>query len=134
MMQTATGAPAARKGATMPDRPETTLPPAVATDPLALVTVAPDAIVSRTLHRTAGGNVTLFAFDRGQFLSEHTAPFDALVLVLDGSLELVIGGEPVHATAGRMVRMPADVPHGLTALEPSRMLLVMLREPAAQGS
>ncbi len=110
------------------------LPPALATDPLELVAIAPEAIVSRTLHRTSGGNVTVFAFDRGQKLSEHTAPFDALVLVLDGRLELVIGGKPVAAGAGQMVRMPADVPHGLTALEPSRMLLVMLREQPPRES
>lgn len=117
----------------MSQKADSGLPASVATDPLELVSVAPDAIVSRTLHRTAGGNVTLFAFDRGQSLTEHTSPFDALVMVLEGSLELVIGGERVRTDAGRLVRMPANVPHGLTALEPSRMLLVMLKEPAAEG-
>jgi len=75
-----------------------------------------------------GGNVTLFAFDAGQELSEHTAPLDALVLVLEGALTLTIGGTPVRATPGTIVRMPASVPHAVYALEPTRMLLIMLRD------
>jgi quercetin dioxygenase-like cupin family protein len=70
----------------------------------------------------------LFAFDAGQELSEHTAPFDALVLVLEGALTLTIGGTPVRATPGTIVRMPASVPHAVYALEPTRMLLIMLRD------
>jgi quercetin dioxygenase-like cupin family protein len=79
------------------------------------------------LARTSGGNVTLFAFDAGQGLTEHTSPFDALVLVLEGALTLTIGGEHVRALPGTIVRMPATVPHAVEAPEPSRMLLVMLR-------
>lgn len=93
-----------------------------------LIKVADEAIVSRELARTSGGTVTLFAFDRGQELSEHTAPFDALVQVLDGELEITIDGEPSRLVAGEVILMPADIPHALAARAPSRMLLVMLRE------
>ncbi len=93
-----------------------------------LVRVGEGAIVSRVLARTTGGNVTLFAFDQGQGLSEHTAPFDALVQVVDGRLDLTIGENPVSLGAGEVVRMPANVPHALHAPEPARMLLTMLRE------
>lgn len=93
-----------------------------------LVDVAPGAIVSRVLAKSGGGNVTLFAFDQGQGLSEHTVPFDALVQVVDGSLELTIGGAELRVGGGEIVRMPADVPHALHAPEPSRMVLTMLRD------
>jgi quercetin dioxygenase-like cupin family protein len=93
-----------------------------------LVDVAEGAIVSRVLASSSGGTVTLFAFDRGQSLSEHSAPFDALVQVVDGSLELMIGGVDVRVNAGEIVRMPANVPHALQAPEPARMVLTMLRE------
>jgi quercetin dioxygenase-like cupin family protein len=94
-----------------------------------LVTPTERGIASRVLARTAGGNVTLFAFDAGQGLEEHTSPFDALVMVLEGALELRVGGAHVRATPGTIVRMPGGVPHALDAPEPARMLLVMLREP-----
>jgi len=93
-----------------------------------LVDVAPGAIVSRVLAKSGGGNVTLFAFDQGQGLSEHTAPFDALVQVVDGCLDLNIGGVEVRVAGGQIVRMPANVPHALHAAEPSRMVLTMLRD------
>ena len=96
-----------------------------------LIAPAPQGIASRVLAKTAGGNVTLFAFDAGEGLSEHTAPFDALVIVLNGSLTLTIGGQAVSAAPGTIVRMPAHVPHAVDATAPSRMLLIMLREPAA---
>jgi quercetin dioxygenase-like cupin family protein len=98
-----------------------------------LVQNAEGAIVSRVLAKTNGGSVTLFAFDAGQSLSEHTAPFDALVQVVDGRLDLVIGGAPVTVGPGEIVRMPADVPHSLQAPEPSRMLLTMLRDLKQEG-
>lgn len=94
-----------------------------------LIAPAPHGIASRVLAKTSGGNVTLFAFDAGEGLSEHTAPFDALVLVLDGNLALTIGGVAVDAGPGTIVRMPAKVPHGVDARDPARMLLIMLREP-----
>lgn len=95
-----------------------------------LITPTEQGIASRVLAKTSGGNVTLFAFDSAQGLTEHTSPFDALVLVLDGSIDLTIGGRAVHATPGTIVRMPADVPHALEASEPCRMLLIMLRDPS----
>ena len=74
------------------------------------------------------GNLTLFAFDAGQELTEHTPPFDALVIVLQGSLTLTIGGTPVHPTPGTIVRMPANVPHAVHAPEAALMLLLMLKD------
>ena len=88
----------------------------------------PGAIVSRTIAKTKGGSVTLFAFDAGQELSEHTAPFDAFVQVLDGSVELTIGGVKVVTRAGETTRMPAGVPHAVRAAEPFKMILTMVRE------
>jgi quercetin dioxygenase-like cupin family protein len=85
------------------------------------------AIVSRELVRKEAGTVTVFAFDRGQGLSEHTAPFDALVLVLDGEAEVSIGGVPRRVAAGEMIRMSANVPHALQAVERFKMLLIMIR-------
>ena len=73
------------------------------------------------------GTLTLFAFDAGQGLSEHTAPFDAAVHVLDGSAEVTIGGKAVHAAAGDLVVMPANVAHALQAKERFKMLLIMFR-------
>ena len=93
-----------------------------------LVAVAPAAIVSRVLARTSGGSVTLFAFAAGQELSEHTAPFDALVQVVDGRLEITIAGKPLSVGPSEVVVMPANVPHALRATEDSRMILTMLRE------
>ena len=98
-----------------------------------LITPTAQGIASRVLARTSGGNLTLFAFDEGQGLTEHTSPFDALVMVLEGALVLTIGGTPVRATPGTLVRMPADVPHAVEAPEPTRMLLIMLRSPSAGG-
>jgi quercetin dioxygenase-like cupin family protein len=111
----------------MSDRPA--VPPAQALPLSSLVTPTAHGIASRVLAKTAGGNVTLFAFDGGQGLEEHTSPFDALVLVQEGALELTIGGQSVRATPGTVVLMPGGVPHALEAPEPARMLLVMLREP-----
>ncbi len=96
-----------------------------------LVTPTAQGIASRVLARTAAGNITLFAFDAGEELSEHTAPFDALVLTLSGALVLTIGGREVRTIPQSLVLMPANVPHAVRAAEASRMLLVMLREPTA---
>lgn len=104
------------------------LPPATAVDLSEAVSYQDGAIVSRTLAKTKGGTVTLFAFDAGQALSEHTAPFDAIVHVLDGETELMINGESVPARAGQVVLMPAGVPHALNAHERVKFLLVMIRE------
>jgi quercetin dioxygenase-like cupin family protein len=93
----------------------------------ALVDYAEGSIVSRTLVDQDQGTLTLFAFDAGQSLSEHSAPYDAYVNVLDGAAELVIGGESVRASAGEIVLMPADVPHAVRAPERFKMMLVMIR-------
>lgn len=105
--------------------------PARAFAPAELLAMPDRGIASRVLAKTAGGNVTLFAFDTGEGLSEHTAPFDALVYVLEGSLGLVVGGQAVTAPAGTIVRLPAHVPHAVDAQLPARMLLIMLREAAS---
>jgi quercetin dioxygenase-like cupin family protein len=107
------------------------LPPAEALSLDALITPTDSGIASRILSKTGGGNLTLFAFDAGQGLTEHTSPFEAFVLVLDGSMALTIGGTPVTATPGTIVRLPASVPHAVEATERSRMLLVMLRDRPA---
>jgi quercetin dioxygenase-like cupin family protein len=93
-----------------------------------LVAYQADAVVSRTLVKNAGGSLTLFAFDAGQGLSEHSTPHEAAVLILDGVAEVTVGGRAVKAETGQFVRLPAGVPHALEALEPFKMLLVMLRE------
>lgn len=106
-----------------------TIPPAEALRLVDLIAPAERGIASRVLSKTGGGNVTLFAFDRGEGLSEHTTPFDALALVVDGSLTLTIGDKTVVAAAGTIVRLPANVPHAVEAGESAKMLLIMLREP-----
>ncbi len=103
------------------------LPPAQALDLAGLVEYAEGAIVSRTVAESGAGTLTLFAFDGGQSLSEHSAPFDALVVVLDGRAELTIAGQVVAAEAGQLVVMPANVPHAVRAPQRFKMLLIMLR-------
>src|SRR5262245_23115176 len=100
-----------------------TLPPGEIFALDALVTPTAHGIASRVLARTAVGNITLFAFDAGEELSEHTAPFDALVLTLSGSLALTIGGREVQTGPQSIVLMPANVPHAVRATDASRMLL-----------
>jgi quercetin dioxygenase-like cupin family protein len=92
-----------------------------------LLEYVPGSVVSRTLIKRPVGTVTLFSFEAGQGLSEHTAPFDAMVQILDGTAELTIGGKPVKAESGQTVVMPAGVPHSLHAVERFKMLLVMIR-------
>ncbi len=91
------------------------------------VQYAPGAIVSKVLVKQPHGNITLFAFDRGQELSEHSAPFDAMVQVLDGEVELIIGGQSTFAGAGDFVVMPANVPHAVKATTSFKMLLTMIK-------
>jgi quercetin dioxygenase-like cupin family protein len=86
-----------------------------------------DLVVSRTLVTRDAGSVTVFSFDKGQELSEHTAPFDALVEVLDGAVEVTVGGKPHRVEAGRTLFMPAGVPHALKAVERFKMNLILLR-------
>ncbi len=85
------------------------------------------AVVSKTLIDKKTGTVTLFAFGQGQGLSEHTAPFDALVQVLDGEVEIHISGQPFHLSPGEIIVMPANEPHALKAIKPFKMLLTMIR-------
>ena len=105
-------------------------------DLAASVDYADDAIVSKTLLDKQAGTLTLFAFDAGQGLSEHTSPYDATVLVVEGEAVLTIGGRRVAARAGELTIMPANVPHDVRAEKRFKMLLVMIREKAkpAEGS
>lgn len=85
------------------------------------------AVVSRTIIDKKTGTVTLFAFDKNQGLSEHTAPYDAMVYVFDGAAEVVIAGKPIHVKSGELIIMPAGKPHALRALSPFKMMLIMIR-------
>jgi quercetin dioxygenase-like cupin family protein len=92
-----------------------------------LVNYQEGAVVSREVVRKPTGNVTLFAFDEGQGLSEHTAPFDALVQVLEGEVEIMISGKPYCLQGGEVILMPAGEPHALKALKRFKMMLIMIR-------
>jgi quercetin dioxygenase-like cupin family protein len=92
-----------------------------------IIEYAPGAVVSKTLLKKPTGTVTLFAFDQAQELSEHTAPFDAGVLVIDGEVELRIGTETVRAKSGEFLVMPANVPHALRAVTKMKFVLTMIR-------
>ena len=92
-----------------------------------LVSYQEGAVVSRTLLKRTTGTITLFAFDAGQGLSEHTTPFDALAQVLDGEAEIAISGKPLRVTAGETVLLPANQPHSVKALGRFKMLLTMIR-------
>lgn len=109
------------------DKPASGIPPAEAVALAELVAYQPGAVVSRTLVKRGTGTVTLFAFDAGQELSEHTAPFDALVQVLDGEAEITLAGRSLRARAGEAVLMPAHQPHALRAVARFKMLLTMIR-------
>ena len=93
-----------------------------------LVTYQDGSVVSRQITKADAGNVTLFAFDKDQELSEHTAPFDALVHVLEGEAEIKISGKPYQLGAGDAIIMPADGPHAVHALQRFKMLLTMIRK------
>lgn len=110
-----------------PNNRATQLEPAQAQALAALVDYAEDSTVSRIIAKNSAGNVTLFSFDAGQSLSEHSTPFDALVQVIDGEVELTIGGKMVVARAGEVVLMPANVPHAVNATTRFKMLLTMLK-------
>jgi quercetin dioxygenase-like cupin family protein len=85
------------------------------------------AVVSRQITQAEAGNVTLFAFDKGQGLSEHTAPFDALTHILEGEAQVIISGKPFDLKAGDAIIMPANEPHALKAVQRFKMLLTMIR-------
>lgn len=86
------------------------------------------SVVSREILRSASGTVTVFAFDEGEGLSEHAAPFDALVHAIDGTVEVRISGEPIRLTAGEMVVMPAGKPHALKAISRFKMVLTLMKK------
>jgi quercetin dioxygenase-like cupin family protein len=92
-----------------------------------LVNYQDGSIVSREIVKKSTGNVTLFAFDEGQGLSEHTAPFDALVQAIEGEAEISIAGKLYHLHSGEMILMPAQKPHALKALKRFKMILTMIR-------
>ena len=93
-----------------------------------LVEIQPGAVVSRTVVSKKAGTVTLFAFDKGQGLSTHSAPYDALVWILAGAAKITIDGKTLRAQTGDMVLMPANQPHALHAAQPFKMALVMIKE------
>ncbi len=92
-----------------------------------MVNYQPGSVVSRTIIDKKTGTVTLFAFDRGQGLSEHTAPYDALVYLVDGKAEVTISGKARQVAAGEIILMPANQPHALKATSPFKMLLIMIK-------
>ena len=93
-----------------------------------LIEYAKDSIVSKTILDKSAGTITLFAFDQGQKLSEHTAPYDAVIQVLDGKSQVIIAGETNELSQGQIIIMPANVPHAVNAGERFKMLLTMIRE------
>ena len=95
-----------------------------------LIQLQEGSVVSRTLVKKSTGTVTLFAFDKGEGLSEHSTPHDALVQILDGTATITVGGTPHEVNSGEILLLPANIPHGLTAPVPFKMLLTMIREPA----
>ena len=86
------------------------------------------SIVSKTIVKKDKGNITLFAFDKAQALSEHSAPFDALISVIDGKAEVIIGGNSNIVEAGQIILMPANIPHAVNAIEKFKMMLIMIKE------
>jgi quercetin dioxygenase-like cupin family protein len=109
------------------------IPAAASVAPQGLAVYQEGAVVSRILLKRGGGTITLFAFDEGQSLSEHTAPFDALAHVLEGAADITIDGHPLTVSAGEMVLMPANRPHAVHARTRFKMLLTMIR-PDNAGS
>lgn len=85
------------------------------------------SIVSKQIIKKANGNITLFAFDKDESLSEHTSPFEAVVYVAEGEMEITIGGNPYNVKGGEIIIMPANIPHALKALQKSKMLLIMIK-------
>jgi len=103
------------------------LPPAQVERVAEFISYQDGAVVSRQLVAKPTGNVTLFAFDEDQGLSEHTAPFDALVQVLEGEAEIIVSGTPHLVKSGNMILLPAGEPHALKAVQRFKMLLTMIR-------
>ena len=93
-----------------------------------LVDYSAGGVVSKQIVKSAAGNITLFSFDKGEGLSEHTAPFDALVQILEGEMEIVVDGNHSRMKAGESLVLPANVPHALTAVQRFKMLLTMIKK------
>jgi quercetin dioxygenase-like cupin family protein len=87
-----------------------------------------NSVVSKTIIKKPSGTITLFAFDRGEELSEHTAPFEALIQVIDGQAEITIGGKPNFLTSGQAIILPANIPHAIKANEQFKMMLTIIKE------
>lgn len=96
-------------------------------DPMITIDYQPGGIVSKQILKMATGNVTLFAFDAGQALSEHTSPFDAIVTVLEGEADVTIAGRLSRVQVGELIHLPANVPHAVQASMPFKMTLTMLK-------
>jgi quercetin dioxygenase-like cupin family protein len=97
-------------------------------NPQELIAYQEGAVVSRTIIKRKKGTVTIFAFDKGEGLSEHTAPFDAMVQIIDGEAEIIISGQSYFLSSGQMIIMPANKPHALKATEKFKMILTMIRD------
>lgn len=94
---------------------------------LDLIDFQENSVVSKTIIDKSSGSVTLFAFEKDQGLSEHTAPYDALVQILEGKAEIIIGGKQIILNEGEIVIMPANIPHSLKSVQSFKMLLTMIR-------
>jgi len=92
------------------------------------IDVAEGGVVSKQFIKNNGGNITLFAFDKGQGLSEHTAPFDAIVQIIEGEAEISVDGKKQVLVEGEMINMPANIPHAIHAVEAFKMCLIMLKD------
>jgi quercetin dioxygenase-like cupin family protein len=91
------------------------------------ITYQNGSIVSKQIIKKPNGNITLFAFDKDESLTEHTSPYEAIVYMVDGEIEIKIGGNPYNVKAGEIIVMPPDIPHGLKAIQRSKMLLTMIK-------
>jgi len=114
----------------MMTKTETTSPgiaPEIVSNLADLAAHSDDSIVSRTLMKSPAGSLTLFAFDAGQHLSEHTCPYDAIAQVIGGTAEIVIDGKPHEVTAGQVLLMPANKPHAVNANQRFKMVLTMFK-------
>lgn len=111
----------------MSETPKSTFPHSQAVTLADLIQVQKGSVVSNTIAKSQVGTITLFAFDEDQGLSEHSAPFNAFVQIIEGEAKLTIAGQAVQARAGEAVMMPANIPHAVHATTPFKMLLTMLR-------
>ncbi|MHC1736449.1 MAG: cupin domain-containing protein [Ignavibacteriaceae bacterium] len=94
---------------------------------LSAIAYQDNSVVSKQIVKKSNGNITLFAFDKDESLTEHTSPFEAVVYIVDGQMEIKIGSDSYIVKAGEILVMPADIPHGLKALDKSKMLLTMIK-------